>query len=102
MKAKLAAMFLAAGAMLGAWAETITIGSGDGENAYLPTYIFYNYSLTQQIYTSDEIGIACNIDSIAFKNIDAVRTRNIDIYLVHTDKESFGNGRDWRSERAHV
>ena len=95
MKVKLMAMLFAAGAMLGAWAETITIGSGDGNNAYLPTYCFYNYSLTQQIYTSDEIGSACNIDSIAFKNIDPVKTRNIDIYLVHTAKESFGNGNDW-------
>ena len=95
MKAKLATMFLAASAMLGAWAETITIGSGDGENAYLPTYILYNYSLTQQIYTSDEIGIACNIDSIAFKNVGAENARNIDIYLVHTDKESFGRYDDW-------
>ncbi len=95
MKVKLMAMLLAAGAMFGAWAETITIGSGDGNDAYLPTYTLYNYSLTQQIYTFDEIGGSCTIGSIAFKNVGTERTRTLDIYLVHTDKETFGGSSDW-------
>ena len=95
MKTKLAAMLLAAGAMLGAWAETITIGSGTESEEFLPTTSFYNYSLTQQIYASDEIGGSCTIKSIAFKNVGIEQTRTFDIYLVHTDKESFGNVKDW-------
>ena len=94
-KTKLAAMFLAAGAMLGAWAETITIGRGTESEEFLPTTSFYNYSLTQQIYASDEIGGSCTIKSIAFKNVGIEQTRTLDIYLVHTDKESFGNVKDW-------
>ena len=80
------------------WTEShvITIGSGTGTgNNYLPTYTFCNYSLTQQIYTSDEIGGTCTINSIAFKNVGVEKTRTLDIYLVHTDKDSFSGSADW-------
>ena len=36
----------------------LVIGSGTSTNSYLPTYTYYNYSLTQQIYTVEELGDA--------------------------------------------
>ena len=49
-------------------AEEVTIGSGTTTNAWLPSHSYYKYSLTQQIYTADEIGGAGTINSIAFYN----------------------------------
>ena len=60
-------------------AEIVTIGSGDATNNYLPSYSFYNYSLTQQIYTADEIGFAGTISSIAFYNAGSVKTRSYNL-----------------------
>ena len=89
-------MMLLCFACLGmARAEVVTIGSGDGTSSYLPTYSYYNYSLTQQIYTADEIGRAGTIGSIAFKNMGTEKTRTIEIYFVHTSKTSFSSTTDW-------
>ena len=76
--------------------EGVMIGDGgDATNEYLPSYSFYKYSLSQQIYTAEEIGMACTIKSIAFFNDGATKTRNYDMYLVHTDKTVFSGNRDW-------
>ena len=71
------------------------IGSGTTSNSYLPSYSFYNYSLTQQIYTVEEIGSAGLISSIAFYNSGTTKTRNYDVYMVNTDKEAFSGANDW-------
>ena len=67
---------------------------GTSTNSYLPTYIFYNYSLTQQLYTPAEIGSAGTINSISFYCLSSMN-RTLDIYLVNTTKETFANGTDW-------
>ncbi|MCR5444902.1 MAG: C10 family peptidase [Bacteroidales bacterium] len=86
------------------WSNTVTfeptakhvIGSGDATNSYLPTYTYYNYSLTQQIYTVAELGDAGMIESIDFYNTSTnSRTRNLDVYVVSTTKSSFENSSDW-------
>ncbi len=84
--------------------ETITIGSGTDAFTMLPSYTYYNYSVTQQIYTADEIVIdgvntTGNITSVAFNVKTATSaanamTRTIDVYLQHTDKVSFTSGTD--------
>lgn len=76
----------------------MTIGSGTGTSYYLPTFESYKYSLTEQIYTSAEVGGAGTISSISFyaatnKNI----TRSLDIYLKHTEKTEFANSTDWEN-----
>ena len=77
-------------------AEIIEIGDGGtANNTYLPSYSYYNYSYTQQIYTADEIGTAGTINSIAFKNTGEKKTRNYKVYMALTDKETFANGTDW-------
>ena len=80
----------------GARATEVEIGDGGTtNNSYLPGYNYYKYSLTQQIYTADEIGMAGTINSIAFKNTGAEKTRNYKVYMLLTDKETFSSGTDW-------
>lgn len=74
--------------------EIVTIGTGTSTNTYLPSYSFYNYSMTQQIYTADEIGGSGIINSISL-NFSAQKNRTVDIYLVETDKSSFSSSTDW-------
>lgn len=74
----------------------VCIGSGTSTNSYLPTYTYYNYSLTQQIYTAEEIGQAGTITSVDFyKSGTYQASRNIDIYMVTTDKATFSGKTDW-------
>ena len=73
----------------------VCIGDGTATNSYLPTYNYYNYSLTQQIYTVDELGDLGAIYSIAFKNLGAEKTRTLNMYMLLTDKSSFADGNDW-------
>ena len=75
--------------------DKVIVGSGTATNAYLPSYSYYSYSLTQQIYTPAEIGTPGYIYSIDFYNDGPDQTRNLDMYLVHTDKQTFANGTDW-------
>ena len=70
------------------------IGSGTNTSPYLPTYNLYNYSLTEQIYTGEEIGEAGFINSISFHPVGDI-TRNLKIYMANTDKTSFTSGSDW-------
>ena len=78
-------------------AEEVTIGSGTTTNAWLPSHSYYKYSLTQQIYTAEEIGGAGTINSIAFYNGGTEKTRTYDVYLVNTEKSSFSGSSDWVS-----
>ena len=75
--------------------QAIEIGTDETTNNYLPSYNYYKYSLTQQIYTAEEIGTAGTITSIAFYNAGAEKTRTYDFYLKATDKDSFSSKTDW-------
>ena len=75
--------------------QAIEIGEGTSTHNYLPTYNYYNYSMTEQIYTAAEIGMAGTINSIAFYNEGAEKTRTLDFYLKATTKESFSSKTDW-------
>lgn len=77
----------------------VTIGSGSSTSAYIPTYAYYNYSLTQQIYTAAEVGEAGTITKIAFKVANSKSAaRDIDIYLSHTSTSSFSSNSSWISQ----
>jgi hypothetical protein len=75
--------------------DDIVIGVSEGTNNSLPTYSYYKYSLSQQIYTADEIGMACEISSVSFFNTGSARSRNYNIFMAHTDKETFDSSYDW-------
>ena len=80
-------------------ADEIQIGSGISTDYNLPTHSNYDYSLTQQIYTAEEIETAGGgdgtINSISFYNAGSEKTRTLDVYLANTDKASFANSSDW-------
>ena len=76
----------------------VTIGSGTATNngQYLPSYTYYNYSLTQQIYTVAEVGEAGTITAIAFQVSNSkAATRTLDIYMVPTTKDAFTSTTGW-------
>ena len=75
--------------------QAIEIGTDYSTHNYLPSYNYYNYSMTEQIYTADEIGMAGTISSIAFYNEGAAKTRKYDFYLKATTKTSFSSKTDW-------
>ncbi len=76
----------------------VAIGSGTSADSYLPTYAYYNYSLTQQIYTAAEVGQTGTITKIAFKVSNSKSTtRTLDVYLKHTSKTSFTSTTGWES-----
>lgn len=65
------------------------IGNGAELNGELPNNAYYNYSLTQQIYTASEMGGATTLDLIAFDCAFAYSGhRNISIYLTHTTQSN--------------
>ena len=74
----------------------ICIGEGTATNNYLPANNYYKYSLTQQIYTADEIGEAGAILSIDFfKASTTAMAVDLDIYMVSTDKDEFSGVADF-------
>ncbi len=75
--------------------QAIEIGHSTTTNNYLPSYNYYNYCLTEQIYTAMEIGTAGTINSIAFYNGGVEKTRTYDFYLKATTKSSFSSKTDW-------
>ena len=76
-------------------AEVVELGDGSTTtNSYLPTYEFYSYSLTQQIYTADEIGTAGTINSIAFYATSSA-SRTLQVYMVHTTQSAFASTTSW-------
>ena len=72
------------------------VGSGPGQDDALPCDNYVKYSLSQQIYTPAELDGAGKILGISFFKADAVNcTRNLTIYMVHTNKNAFENNTDW-------
>ena len=76
--------------------EVVQIGSGTYTNQYLPTNVFYKYSISEQIYTAQELGPAGTIESIAFFTTSTTGfTRKFDVYMVLTEKTNFSSTTDW-------
>ena len=47
-------------------ADEVFVGAATAASNYLPSNCYYKYSMTQQIYTADEIGTSGLISSISF------------------------------------
>ena len=75
--------------------NVVPIGQAVASNGILPTRSNYNYCLTEQIYTVEELGEAHDIYSVAFFNAGTDKTRNCRIFLQSTDKSVFQNTSDW-------
>ena len=70
----------------------IAIGNGSSTDSYLPSYSYYNYSYSQQLYTADELGGATTFNSISFHISSFSEGRNLLIYMKHTNASSIGDG----------
>ena len=68
----------------------IAIGESTTTAQYLPSYIYYKYSLTEQIFKSSELGNANTFHSISFQcaTSTANTTRTWAIYLMPTTETS--------------
>ena len=85
------------------WSEVVSfepsakwvVGYGSETTYQLPTRSNYCYSLSQQIYSAEELGGAASIQSIEFFNTLTACSRDLDIYLVSTNKASFADKDDW-------
>ncbi len=76
--------------------EKTIVGTNSALFPYLPSNINCNFSYTQQIYTIEELGEAGLIESIDFYMANANEcSRDLNIYLVDTYKNSFDNSNDW-------
>lgn len=74
--------------------EVIELGTDSASTSNTsPVSTYYNYSVTQQLYKSSELGSSDTINSIAFYiTNDGFDTRNIDIYMenvTHTTLSTF-------------
>ena len=73
---------------------------GTTSSPNIPFYTYYNYSISQQIYTADEMWnlSESTISTVSFKQYSGNSgiKRNLAIYLLNTDKTSFVYyGYDW-------
>ncbi|MBR4136624.1 MAG: fibronectin type III domain-containing protein [Bacteroidales bacterium] len=74
---------------------TLTIGHGDNFHSCLPTYPYYDYSLTQQVIPASAfVHDAQTYSAIAFQYVyNGTRTRNLTIYLSHVPNgQTLSNG----------
>ena len=100
-------LFLLLIALIAPWAANaqtiVEIGTDGGTttNSYLPAYTMYNNTLSEQIYTAEEVTMAGTISSISFYNGGSTKSPEIKLYLVNTDKSEFTNTTDWLTVTAN-
>ena len=75
----------------------ITIGDGDTNSGVLPIEDGFKYSVTQQIFTADELlATEGNFTAVSFKMANASNvTRSVKVYMANTEKDSFTHTQDW-------
>ena len=77
---------------------TVTIGEGTTTSYRLPLNMYFHYSLTQEIYTAEEIGVPVGgtITSISFHyaHTGSFNLGNIQVFLMNTSKSSFESTTD--------
>lgn len=79
----------------------VSIGTDSGDYSYdysVPFEEYNMYSVSQQIYTAEEMGgNVGSITKVSFKLVYCVdaSVRNVEIYMINTDKASFSSGLDW-------
>jgi hypothetical protein len=77
---------------------SVTIGDEASNYTHytLPVNMYYNYSLTQQIYTAEEIGTSGVITSIAFDYVNTLpfSMEDLKVYMKNVDKTTFDSDTD--------
>ena len=78
----------------------VTIGdpTSTTTSSYVPGYALYEYSISQEIYTADEIGVAGTIETLTMwlKNSSSY-ARNINVYMKEVEATEFASNTAWES-----
>jgi hypothetical protein len=69
----------------------VTVGDGTSTNSYLPSYSFYKYSCTQQLFLASEMGEPKSLESVTFDMANFTVDRTYKIYLMHTNETSISS-----------
>ena len=90
-------LFVLLMALLAPWAAnaqtTVEIGDGTSAGYYTPIGTYYTYSITEQLYTADEIGTAGTITSISFNYAyTAAKEFPITVYMANVDATDLSTG----------
>ena len=86
--------------------STVTIGDPEStaSHSVLPMTSTFNYSYTQQIFTAEEIGTACTVNTLTMwlrnNSTNILPTLVFDIYMREVDKDAFTGLTDWVSVSA--
>ena len=84
-------------ALLAPWAAnaqtTVEIGDGTTASYYTPIGTLYNYSITEQLYTAEEIGMAGTINSLSFYYaLSVAKDFPIAVYMANVDAADLSTG----------
>ena len=72
--------------------ETVTIGEGTVTCNSNPIGTYYNYSIAEQLYTAEEIGMAGTISSVSFYYMgNADKDLPITMYMKHVDEANLAS-----------
>ena len=78
------------------YSQVVVIGNANTTTSNFPTNSSKNYSITQQIFTSSEVGASGTICGISlFHTSNGNLTRTFKIFIGHTTKTSFNSTTDW-------
>lgn len=81
-----------------AYADEIQIGSGESVTNLAPVNTYYNYSLTEMIYLSEEIGTSGTINSIGFYyTLSTSKTFGVVVYMKNVSRCNFADKNDCES-----
>ena len=79
-----------------AWGQanvTVTIGDGTSYSNKCPICTYYNYSITEQLYTASEIGMAGTIQKISFYySGTAAKDYPIEVFMKEVDAADLSSG----------
>lgn len=81
------------------WSGSIVeIGDGTNTTYQFPVHSLYNYSFTEMIYTSEEIGTSGVITSLGFHfNGNNVLNRSVVVYMKNVSRSTFASSDDYEN-----
>jgi hypothetical protein len=81
---------------------TVTIGNGSEWLYTLPFRMNVDYSLSQQIYTAEEIGMAGTITDISFQyaSSSSFTMNGVLVYMMHSERDRFTEPDDYQQVNA--
>ena len=81
-------------------ADEIIVGTATGVTNVNPFLSYIRHTWVETIYQADEIGQACDIESIAFNFVESATytVSTINIYLAETTKSEFEDKSQWIAE----